>query len=361
MPYLRYDAALEEIGDDETEIFQKIADTFAAMGEKVRAQEGQALRVSHAKATALLTGELTVDGDLPAELAQGLAARPGRYPAIVRFAQGPGEVLGDEISTHRGMAVKILGADGRRIPESDEPASQDFVLEGSGKAFINADASRFLANLRGGVSNAPSLPEGVKSAVSKVARATEAGLEAVGLQSKTLSFFGHPPLHPLAEAYFSQVPMRWGDHVAKVGFYPSEATRRSIADVELESPRTHDAFRAAMLDHFASHGAEFELRVQLATDLETTPIEDATREWPEEGNPYRRVARLVIAPQTAWSAARDAYANRLSFRPAHSLEAHRPLGQVMRARLFVYGKLAASRQRDNGGAVAPPRVEDVPA
>ena len=38
----------------------------------------------------------------------------------------------------------------------------------------------------------------------------------------------------------------------------------------------------------------------------------------------------------------------MTFRPAHSLAAHRPLGSVMRARLQVYRALSAFRHRANG-------------
>lgn len=361
MSYLPYSPSLEEIGEDERETFQKIADSFMQVGDTVRGQLGKAVRVSHAKATALLTGELVIEDGLPPELAQGLAAAPGRYPAVVRFAQGPGEILDDEISTHRGLAVKLLDVRGEAVPESNEAGTQDFVLEGTSRAFINATAARFLANLKGGVANAPSLPEALKGAVSKISRGTEAALEAVGLESKTLGFFGHPPMHPLAEAYFSQVPMRWGDYVAKVSFAPTQQTIESLAELKLDGPRAHDAFRDAMLAHFAAHGAAFDLRVQLATDPDETPIEDASVEWPADENPYRLVGQLTLPPQTAWTQARDDYFAKLSFSPAHSLASHRPLGQIMRARLFVYGKLAAFRQAANGERAVTPRVEDVPA
>ena len=38
----------------------------------------------------------------------------------------------------------------------------------------------------------------------------------------------------------------------------------------------------------------------------------------------------------------------MTFRPAHSLTAHRPLGSVMRARLQVYKALSEFRHRENG-------------
>jgi len=362
MSFLRYHPAVEQIDKDEPALFQHIADTFKEVGRKVEDNEGAASRVSHAKATALLTGELTISRGLPDELAQGLAAARGRYEALVRFAQGPGENLNDRVSTHRGMAIKLLGLPGASIPESDEPGTQDLVLDARSRAFINSTAASFFANLRGGVSHAPSLPEGVKSAVSKVALATESALETVGLEAKTLGFFGHPPLHPLAETYFSQAPMRWGDYVAKVGVYPTEATCNGLASLKVDNKDNPNAFRQAMVEHFAANGAEFELRVQLATDPEVTPIEDASKEWPEDATPYQVVGRLTLPAQRAWTPERNAYFDRLSFRPAHSLTAHRPLGQVMRARLFVYEQLASFRQREIGEVPAhPTTIADLPA
>lgn len=352
MNFLRYSPDVETIGDDEPALFQKIADTFAEVGRSVAQNEGHASRVSHAKGTALLDGELTIVDGLATELAQGLAAAPGRYLAEVRFAQGPGENLHDRVSTHRGMAIKLQGLSGDTISQSGEPGTQDFVLEARSKAFINANATTFFANLRGGVSHAPSLPESVKNAVSAMSRAAEAGLEAIGLESKTVGFFGHPKVHPLSEAYYSQVPMRWGNYVAKVGMFPTQATLDNLAEINIDTSDDHDAFRTAMIDHFATHGAEFELRVQLATNLDDMPVEDASKEWSEKDSPYRTVARVTLAPQSAWSSAHEAESDRLSFRPANSLAAHRPLGQVMRARLFVYEKLVALRHSMNGEADA---------
>lgn len=359
--YVAYSDSVEQIGNDERKTFATIADTFRAQAETVAGQEGHAVRASHAKSTGLLKGELIVESGLPPELAQGLFARPGRYEALARLAQGPGEMLDDSISTHRGLAIKILGVEGERIPESRERATQDFVLE-TGKAFINSDASRFLVNLKAGVSKAPHMPDAFKSAVSRMSRATEAVIEAVGGESKTLAFFGHPRHHPLAEAYFSQVPIRYGDHVAKVGLFPAEGPLASLRTIEIDTGDDPDAFRTAVIDHFASRAAEFEFRVQLCTDLDAMPVEDASVEWAEQQSPYRMVARLVLPPQPAHTPARQHYFDDiLSFRPANCLAAHRPLGQIMRARLFVYERLSEFRHETNGVQNAEPRtLADVP-
>ena len=343
---IRFDAAVEQPAEDEAETFQSIEDAFLKVERLQHEKEGHAMRTSHAKATAFLTGELEVLDGLPPELAQGLASRPGRYPALVRFAQGPGELLPDKISTHRGMAVKLLGMGGPRIAESTEQSSQDFVLEAGGTEFIHSTPKAFLTDIRAGVSNAPAMPQMLKSAVSNVARVTNA---LFGDSSKILSFLGHPSLHPLAENYFSQAPMRWGDHVAKIAFAVSDDTLQAVGEDKIDASDDDNAFRQAMTDFFAQRGAQFDLRVQLCTDLEAMPVEDATAEWSQEDSPYQTVARLILPQQESYSETRRAlFDERVSFQPNNSLEAHRPLGGIMRARLRVYPLMAARRMEALG-------------
>ena len=114
--------------------------------------------------------------------------------------------------------------------------------------------------------------------------------------------------------------------------------------------------------YFKANPAEFELRVQLNTGLEDMPVEDAQAEWPETESQYQTVARLLIPVQTAWDPAKDGYFEDLTFSPAHTLAAHRPLGGINRARLMVYKALAARRLADNGKqAELPTALSDVPA
>ena len=93
----------------------------------VEEREGRAVRASHARSAARAVGIITVPGDLPPELARGPFARGATVPVAARFAQGPGETLGDRVSTHRGLSIKVFGAEGERLPGHEEPR-QDFVL-----------------------------------------------------------------------------------------------------------------------------------------------------------------------------------------------------------------------------------------
>lgn len=348
-----YSDALEQPRPDEAETHAAIIRTMTAECEAVEAREGHAVRPSHAKATGCLKAELEVLGDLPPELAQGLFARPARYPALLRFAQGPGETLSDTVSTHRGLAIKVLGVEGERLP-GHRAATQDFLLS-TGRAFPQPDAEAFLRDLRP-VAASALLPEAAKAVVSAASRAAAAAVEAVaGHESPVLRFFGHTPRHPLSDSYFSQAPLRWGQHVAKIGVFPASPDLLDLGDDPLELHGNPNAFRAAVVGFFRRHQAVFELRAQLCTDAEAMPVEDASVEWDEAASPYRTVARIFVPMQEAHSDARAAFfQDRLAFNPAHSLAAHRPLGSVMRARLAAYGALQDHRARRNGVAPAEP-------
>jgi len=329
--------------------------------QTVEKRDGHAVRASHAKSTACAIGELIIHDDLPVELTQGLFATPGTYKVAVRMAQGPGEKLGDRVSTHRGMAIKIFGVRGDTLPGHDAP-TQDFVLA-SGTTFPAGTAAGFLAQAKK-IGVGVSMSEGVKSAVASAARNFNRVLTAMGLPpSPTADFYGHPFSHPLSEPYYSQCPLRWGDFVAKLGAFPASPAQSALADWRLDPHEDEDGFRHATVDFLAEQDAVFELRAQLWTDAEAQPIEDTSVEWSEQESPYRTVATLRLPRQVAYGDERVRFFDDvMTFRPAHSLCAHRPLGGVMRARLQVYEALSRFRHRENGVASAnTASIEEIPA
>ncbi len=358
--YLLYREDVETIAPDEAETKQKIADVMTDGMKLAREKYGRSVRISHAKAHGLLKGELIVEDGLPQVLAQGMFAQPGRYEVLIRMAQAPGELLDDsKLSTDRGMSVKVLGVKGTKL-DGHTAETQDFVFD-VGKQFLAGGMKEFLQAFRPNAEIAPKLSDSVKGAGSTVARATNAALNAVGANSEKLAFYGHPVVHPAAEEYFSQPAFRYGEYVAKLGFFPASAALEELKQQPFD-PETPDALRDAMNDFFRTHPAEFDLRVQLNTGLEDMPIENAQAEWSETASQYQTVAHLVIPPQAAWDPAKDGYFEDLTFSPAHALAAHRPLGGINRARLFVYGLLATRRLADNGkSAEMPTRLEEVPS
>lgn len=362
--YVPYSAGVEQPADDEQQVFADIIASMTRLSERTRAQVGHEVRVSHGKSHGLAVGELTVLDNLPEPLAQGLFAHPATYPVIVRLANVPGEIITDAVNTQRGFAFKVLGVAGEKIAGHEGQTTQDFVLDSGTTYFPTPDAKAFLLQHKYLTEHAPQLPTALKEAVSTVSRVANEALKAVGTDSAKLDFFGDSRIHPLAEAYYSQAPLRYGNYVAKLAVVPVSAAQRALADahVEVDGGKDPNALRTATVGYLREHDAEFEIRIQLCTDLEKMPVENANKEWSEQDSPYLPVARIRLPQQEAYSEARQQYVEALSFSPGHSLEAHRPLGSVMRARLHAYPALSTIRRQGNHEPMQEPTViEQVPA
>lgn len=351
MTYARYSENVETVESDEDETATKIIEAMRKGAQATRERYGRSVRASHAKAHGILSGKLVVMPNLPPELAQGLFARPAAFDVVVRLAHVPGELLDDRrVSTPRGMAIKVLGVEGAKLA-GHTGSTQDFVLD-TGKVFNTPGAKSFLAAISA-TEAATAMPEGVKAAVSAVSRATNSALNAVGLNSANLDFYGHPFNHPLSESYYSQAPLRYGEYVAKLGVVPTTATLLDLSKREFE-PQDENGLRTAVVQYFRDNPAEFDVCIQLCTDLDAMPVENANAEWSEQDSPYRRVARLTFAAQDAYSERGQTLDEDLSFCISHSLAAHRPLGSLNRARLKVYQLMADARRRANGRTTAEP-------
>ncbi len=360
--YVPYRDDVETIESDEPDTQAKIIEVMTTGQNITREKYGKSVRISHAKAHGLLKGTLMVLHGLPPELAQGLFAQPGVHPVVVRLASAPGEYTDDsKVSTVRGMAIKVFNVNGPKLPPFQNITTQDFVLD-TGKEFINSGPKAFLQAFKPNAEIAPKLSDTVKGVVSDVARGTNAVLNTMGLNSEKLDFYGHQKKHPMAEAYYSQTPYRYGDYIAKLGVIPVTPGLAEMEQLPFD-PQTPDALREATVEFFQHTPAEFEVVVQLNTNLETMPIEDPTKSWSEDESPYRTVARISLPVQDAFGPARaNIVDGNFSFSPAHSLAAHRPLGGINRARLMAYTALSTIRRTENQRPTTEPTSTDaVPA
>ena len=351
---IRFDPLLERVSPDEPDTRTALIATLRGIAATTYRDYGHAVRSVHAKSYALLEGKITILA-LPPELAQGAFARPGTHPVVMRFSTNPGDILDDAVSVPRGLALKIVGVEGERLLGSEGAVTQDFVMANS-PAFVAPDAKAFLGSLKL-LAATTDRAEGAKMALSKALRGVATALKAVGAESPLVTKLGGQPLtHPLGETFYSQAPLRWGDHVAKVSVAPVSPNLVALKGQPLALHGNPNALRQAAIDATAGNGCEWELRVQLCTDPATMPIEDASVSWPEDASPYRAVARVRVASQPAWSEARAAQGDdRLAFSPWHGLAAHQPLGSINRARRSAYAEMGAVRARRNGEMIAEPR------
>jgi hypothetical protein len=344
---LPFDPAIEAMEKDEAETTQGLIDTLLKIAETTYADEARALRGVHAKSHGIVRGRLEVPA-LPPMLAQGLFARPGTYEAVVRLSTSPGDVLDDNVSTPRGLALKIFGVEGERLPGAQDATTQDFVMV-NGKAFLSPSAKHFLANLKL-LAATTDRAEGLKKVLSATLQGVERLIEKAGGESPAIKGLGgHPKTHPLGESYFTAAPIRFGDYVGKIGLKPVSPELTALTDAPVDLDDRPDGLREAVREHFRTQGGTWELCVQLRTDAEAMPVEDSHVAWPEDASPYIPIARLVIAPQDAWDAERTRGEDEaLAFSPWHGLAAHQPLGSIMRVRKAVYEASQRFRLTRNG-------------
>jgi hypothetical protein len=350
-----YEPAFETPEDDEEQTAFDLQTTMRSISTRTYEDSGRALRSVHAKTHGLLLGELTVEAGLPDAYAQGLFARPGTYPVVMRLSTTPGDILADDVSTPRGMAIKVVGVAGARVDGSENDVTQDFVLV-DGPVFNAPSAKKFLGGARLLAATTDKAPN-LKRLFSAAARGAGHALEAVGGQSATIKALGgHPETHPLGATYYSQAPILYGRYMAKVQVAPVAPALTALAGRTVDLKDKPDGLRDAVVEHFTRAGGEWDVRVQLCTDLDTMPIEDASVEWPQDASPYVTVARLCAAPQKAHG---EELARRIDegmqFNPWHALAAHRPLGSIMRVRKAVYAMSKRFRAERNGIGIAEPR------
>jgi len=351
---LPFSPAVEIPEPDEAQTIRELVATLLKISRTTYQDGHHALRSVHAKSHALLEGELTVLPNLPEELAQGIFAVPSVYPVVLRLSSTPGDLLDDSVSTPRGLALKVIGVRGDRLPGSQADATQDFIMINA-PAFAAPNAKKFLGNLKLLAGTTDKVPH-LKSALSATLRGAEKLLESVGGHSGTLrSLGGEPATHPLGETYFTQVPMRFGKYIAKLSLTPASDRLRALKGAPVPITKSPQALREAVQEFFRNDSATWELRAQLCRDLAQMPVEDDAIVWPEELSPHLPIARLFFPRQSAWNQSRSrAVDEGIAFSPWLGIEERQPLGSVMRARKAAYEASALFRAEHNAQPIHEP-------
>ncbi|MET3759903.1 catalase family protein [Sphingomonas sp. UYEF23] len=342
---IRYRPDVEQPQPDEQTTVTDLNETFDIILERTAEDYGHAVRSVHAKSHGLLEGELTIDSDLPAELAQGLFAQGGRHKVLIRLSTNAGDILPDAIGLPRGLAMKVFDVAGDRLPGS-EGTAQDFVMV-NGPVFQAKTAEKFLGNLKLLAKTTDRL-EGTKKVVSAALRGVRHAFEAVGAEAPAAinSLGGAPNVEPLGETYYSATAFRFGDYIAKFSIAPVAPAMIALTGKEIAIGGREDAIREDVRTEMRTLDAEWEFRVQLCRDLEAQPVEDATVLWT---SPFVRVGTIRAAAQDSWS---DAHVQQINEETRFSvwtgIAAHQPLGNINRARRDTYRHSADFRARVNG-------------
>ena len=275
----------------------------------------------------------------------------------VRYTSDVEDVKPDEAQTIEKLCetfdviLERTAEDGGHAVRSVHAKSHG-ILEGdpfNGKVFQAPTADAFLKNLKL-LAKTTDRIESVKVAASTVLRGVNKALMAVGVESTTIGSLGVAPnVDPLGETFYSLTPFRYGDHIAKFSVKPIAPELTALTGREIEATGENpDAIRETVQREMAGIEGRWEFCVQLCRDLDKQPVEDPTVEWNEDETPFQRVGLITADAQDSWSAEKvQAVDEGMRFSVWTGLAAHRPLGNINRARNAPYQHSAGFRQRFN--------------
>ncbi len=304
---------------------QLIERITARSAKKSKILPGMIRRFNQAKTLGYFDVQFEVLEGLPESLAQGLFAKPGHYPAVMRFASASTD--NDMQKDLRGASIKVHQVPGDKLwGKSDQ---QDFILNSYPVLFAGTPQN-FLAFIEAKAQNKPwwyfvnpRNPHWRALQILSLAR-TNATC-------------------PFDIPYWSTTPYRLGTQKSVAVKYKLIPT----SDYQSELPWriSPDYLRQNMRQHLQNAMVSFDLAVQFQLDAARMPIEDASVLWSESLSPFHRVARIRIPLQDFQQEAVFARAERQSFNPWQCLPAHQPLGGINRVRQRVYAQMVEFRRQ----------------
>lgn len=304
----------ERIAPDEEAHLARVAEVIGKL-QRAKSKKFGTGRALHRKQLVAATGTLEVLDGLPDHARHGLFATPGQHRALVRLSSGGPDVQSNKLPDIRGFALKVLDVSGEGALGAATD-HQDFLM-------INQDRSPS-PNSREFIDFMEAATPGPLSGIAHLFK-TYGPVGGFARLRDLFAMLGRKFNGFAAERFDTVVPVQCGPYAVRVrlkavGSPPPQARSRDIAQ--------------DMRERLAMGPLHWDLELQFFVDEATTPIEDASRPWPDAETPVITVARLTLPRQGVDAAAAEAEAAR--FDPWGGLAAHRPLGEVMRARKVAY-------------------------
>lgn len=335
--------AEERIDPDEERSLDEIIDLMA---DQMRGhfRPGGYERGGNTKTHGIVRATVTILDDLPERCRKGVFAKPGSYPAYVRYS-GPGPDVPADIEDvgFLSMAVKLMGVPGEKLMD-EERFTQDFITICT-PTFVTPNTRENAKLQYWSLIDMP---------IYYFLNPKDPHLLDFLMQS----LWNETQYNPLGQRYWSCVPYLLGEGQAMMySFVPRTEVDREIPGLPFGTP-PFNYLRENMVSTLARTDVEFDLMIQLQTDPHLMPIENAAVRWPEKLSPFIPVARVHIPRQEFDSEAQFEFAKRLKMNPWHAIADHRPLGNQSRARLRMYRELSNFRQQMNQASHLEPTGEE---
>jgi hypothetical protein len=296
--------------------------------QRAKSQQYGKGRLLHRKGLLALKAEFHVNSRLPAHAAQGIFAKATKYDAIIRLSNGSFDIQSDKKPDIRGFALKVTGVKGKSILTGQATTEQDFVMINH-LEFSTPRADDFLDLLL-------ELSGGPMAAIKHLIK-VHGFFGMFKAMGRLIKVIGKKFTSYATEQFSTALPIKNGDYAAKLRLLPQNGDL---------PPAPKNDLAADLREILKSKPLTYDVQLQFYTDAQTTPIEDASAEWPQAETPFITVGKLVIPPQELTGASYEKFAAEvelMKFDPWNAIVEHQPLGNVMRARKAAYFASQKSR------------------
>jgi catalase len=333
--YPQADAFLgEKIGPTEAVDAARLAENLS---EKILSDytNGLARRDAHPKAHGCVQARFKVNQKFEPKLQAGIFQPGVAYNAIVRFSNGSPNASGDDgDGDTRGMAIKILGVEGKKFfSDPIYPNSVDLIQISAPYFFIN-DSSGYTEFFR-------IVNNGVSFSLFKIPfiLGWQGTINAAKMMSQKIS-------NPLDVEYFSVTPYQHGVGESRKVIKFSSSPCEERAQEEAQDQSSPNFLRHAMQDRLQREEACFDFKIQTRPDA-SFEVEDVVKEWDAEKAPFVPVAKILIPKQLFDTAALNEACEKMTYNPWHTTAEHKPLGTINRMRRVVYQTISTLRSDMN--------------
>jgi len=350
---------------DEQKPIDQLNDLTVAIMKKTHQLAGKPsaplLRDVHSKSNGCAQGIFEIAPNLDPKLQTGVFQAGARYPVIIRTSNGAAGITKDGDLSSRGFAMKLLGVDAildkYQVPAPERAwllpqfskLGQDFTFLNA-KSFIIKDLPSYVT-----------FTQGVNDrGISALAAFISANVnDPVFKPMQLATFLGEVTQkvgNPLGISYFGQTPYKFKNTAYKFRIDHC-ANKGPVAD---QRPNGSDPnfLYAAMAETLKSSSVCYAFSIILQQNPDIQPIEDSHVVWPSDDDDIAthkptanrtEIARITIPRQDITTPAMTARCEALSYNPWNGLAAHKPLGNMNRARKTIYMTGAANRPANRQG------------
>jgi hypothetical protein len=367
--FVRYTSEIETIDPQIDELLAQIIDFWEKKGRESPRTEGagRAVRGAHAKSFGLVKAEVEILADTPAAYAQGIYAKPGRHGALIRFSSTSGHLGTDaQLGPGLGFAIKIFDVDGPKLVD-DEPHSTTFDLVLKNNPFFISNTARHylfiedIANnvqdyLARGQAGFHELLADVLTGKGMLERPDWAWDELFAFVRAATQT---PVRNPLLSTFWTMGAVRHGDYVAKIRVAPAAESAARALHREVDLTSGPEVFHPTLVDELHARAFDFDLQVQLCTDLTAMPVNVLTVEWPEKLSPFVTVGRVHLPRQDVSGPENFEKSDALAFNQWRVTSDHRPLGEIMNVRRIYTASAKVRRTLNRQPQTEPTSADSV--